>query len=342
MKHIIDLNSEIEKIVNPVVEYHNKYENISFFGNWVNDMPDNFFSSWEEKIKDKIDKVADIDNPIKIQVTKVIHQDVLEKYKEQLELNFNDLEFLKTLQHFYYRDKELDAPKYKPMEFRYYPNSTFGDSIQKLAQINGIDDFHYYDADNSPDGYRDELEDMILDKYGLIEANSKIQDEKINQLYAYLFLSDCLESTRQMLKRIAEYLDSFVGFIKKAENFELDKYSFEEISDKDPTNLKLEFKIQKLDVAFFYRALFEGGILDVDSQNQINKDTNLRKYIDNANIYFLNEKGDSVKIKDISKEFSRIKKKEDEVYKYSRQEIDLLDLIIKKFSNRREKILQEM
>jgi hypothetical protein len=340
MKHIIDLNSEIEKIVNPVVEYHHKYENISFFGHWVNDMPDTFFSSWEEKIKEKINEVADIDNPMKIQVTKVIHQDVLEKYKEQLELNFNDLEFLKSQQHLYYRNKELDAPKYKPMEFYYYPDSTFGDSLQKLAQIYCIEDFYYYDAEKSPEGYKDELEDLILDRYGLLDADSKTKNTKINQLYAYLFLSDCLESTRQMLKRIAEYLDSFVGFIKKAENFELDKYSFEEISDNDPTNLKLEFKVNKLDVVFLYRALFESGVLDVDSKNQKYSDTNLRKYLDNANIYFLNGKGESIKVKGISKEFSKVKNALPE--EYGHQEIALLDLIIKKFTDRREKILESM
>jgi hypothetical protein len=143
-----------------------------------------------------------------------------------------------------------------------------------------------------------------------------------------------------MLKRIAEYLNSFVGFIKKAENFEIDKYSFDEISDNDPTNLKLEYKTNKLDIVFLYRALFQEGIIDVDSKNQKYQDTNLRKYIDNANIYFLNAKGESVKVKGITKEFSKVANAMKG--EYERQEIELLDLIIKKFTDRREKILESM
>ncbi|MEW4925192.1 hypothetical protein [Algibacter sp. 2305UL17-15] len=340
MKNIIDLNSEIEKIINPVIEYHHEHENISFFDEWVNDMPRTFFTDWEIAIKEKINLVADLGNPMKIQIIKVIHQDVLEKYKEQLELNFNDLELLKSKQNLYWRNKELEAPKEKPMNIYYHPDSDFSDTIEKFAELNDIKNFSPYDGDNSPDGYKDELEDMILDKFGLIESTQEIQDEKINQLYANLFLSHCLESTRQMLKRIAEYLDSLVGFIKKAENFEIDKYSFDEISDNDPTNLKLEFKTNKLNVVFLYKALFEEGFIDVDRKNQKQKDTNLKKYLDNANIYFLNEKGESVKVKGINKEFSKVKN--GDKGEYERQEIELLDLIISKFSDRREKILESM
>lgn len=340
MKNIIDLNSEIEKIVSPVIEYHHEHKNISFFGHWVNDMPESFFLNWEKNIKDKINLVADLGNPMKIQIIKVIHQDILGKYKEQLELDFGDLDVLKSKQHLYYRSKKLEAPKNKPKDFSFSFDSDFKDILESFASLNRIDNFDPYGGNNSPEGYKDELEDMILNKYGLINSTTEIHNEKINQLYSFLFLSFCLESSRQMLKHIAEYLDSLVGLIKKAENFELDKYSFQEISDNDPTNLKLEYKINKLDVVFFYKTLFQAGILDVDSKNQNNSDTNLRKYIDNANIYFLNAKGESVKIKGITKEFSKITKALKGEYEH--QEIKLLDLVITKFSDRKEKILDSM
>ncbi len=208
--------------------------------------------------------------------------------------------------------------------------------LERFATLNGIEDFDFYDGRYSPETHKDHLEDEVLHKLGYNDNDTKAQDDEIDKLYSYVFLSFCLESSRQMLKRIAEYLDSLVGFIKKAENFEIDKYSFDEISDNDPTNLKLEYKINKLGVIMLYKALFEEGIIHVDSKNQNNKDTNLRLYIDSANIYYLSKTGEVMKVKNSTRQFADVTN--DFKGEYKSQEIQLLDLFISKFSKRKEKI----
>ncbi len=338
MKDIIELNTEIERIIKPIVEYDSSHNNISFFDKWVNEIDYTFFNKWENRIKDKISSIIDIDSPMRVKALKVFHQDILGKYKEQSKIDYNDLEVIKSTLSYYSRNYSLEPPKYDCNIFSYAPDTGFEDILHRMAEFANIDDFDYYDGNHSPDEHKDMLEDEILFKLGFNKNEPKIENREINKLYSYVFLSYSLESTREMLKNIAEFIDSYVNYIKKLENFEEDKFSFEEISDNDPTNLKLEFKINKFGVVFFYRALFESGIIDVDSKNQKFQDTNFIKYLDGANIYFLNAKGESIKVKGIGKEFSKVKKQLKG--EYSRQEIELLDLIISKFTDRREKILE--
>jgi len=199
-------------------------------------------------------------------------------------------------------------------------NSTLGEAIEYLKEH---PDYIEIPVDNEKRNFTRKSERAIL-----------------NNLYSLVCLSLVLQDTRKALLQIANHVDNIINFINKAENFEIDKYSLDEISDNNPNNLKLQYQTNKLDVVFLYRALFEEGIIDVDSKNQKYSDTNLRKYLDNANIYFLNSKGESIKIKGITKEFSKVSNAEPG--EYERQEIALLDLILKKFSDRREKIYNAM
>ncbi len=90
MKHIIDLNSEIEKIVNPHIQYHHKHDNVTYFRKWINEISETFFEEWEQEIKEKIDLFADLGNPIKLNIIKIVHQDVLEKYSELSKIDFKN------------------------------------------------------------------------------------------------------------------------------------------------------------------------------------------------------------------------------------------------------------
>lgn len=340
MKQIIDLNTEIEKLVNPDVEYYHQYQNIKFFDMWVNEVEvEKFFLAWRDNIIDKINSIADLESHMKVTLLKVLHQDVLKKYSECQKSDYNSFDALKTF-FGYHGHRSIEKPKTESKDFVYTPDSYFNVLLEKFAHINEITNYDFYDENYSPDAHKDKLEDEVLHKLGLLEKNTNEQNMALNELYSFVHLSLCLDWSCRVLKYVAKYLDSCINLINKAENFEADKYSFEEVSDNDPTNLKLEYKVNKLDVVFLYRALFESGVLDVDSKNQKYSDTNLRKYLDNANIYFLNGKGQSVKVKGISKEFSKVKNALPE--EYGHQEIALLDLIIKKFTDRREKILESL
>jgi hypothetical protein len=172
----------------------------------------------------------------------------------------------------------------------------------------------------------------------LIIGNQKDEDLKFEKHYSYALLGDQLIFYRELIRLIAEHTEKIYLFINKIENKEESVLGLEGIYDNDPNNIKLEFKVNKLSVVFFYRALLDADIIFVDNKNQNKKYpyTNLNKYIDQANTYFLGNEG-SEKVTGCGKEFSKIGKPGNPEYK--RQEIELLDLVISAFNSRKEKLL---
>ena len=376
MKNLIELNKEIEAIFNPEIYIFNEYRNITFSKHWVNDIyaNQNYFHEWEERIINKINNTVDLDSPSKIKFIKVFHQDVLNKYSELSKIDYENLDFLKSFKQFpILFSNNLNRSKVECSEFYFHPDDfRYGDFLDLMARIFKIENFYYYDGDYSPDSSKYILEDLIMNKLHNLDevdeigkAKSKLKEEdvtefnideidetvldkideilfddkvevevEINRYYSYGFLSYCLENTRTLLKNIVKHLDDTVNFIKKLENYKEDEFTLDEVYDNDPNNLKLEFKINKMEVALFYRALHDTGLIDVNNQGQKYPYTNLKKYINSSNMYYLdNMKVD--KVKNINKEFSKFLNDN----KYEKQEIEVLELIISKFKNRKEEIL---
>ncbi|QXP58434.1 hypothetical protein [Olleya sp. HaHaR_3_96] len=168
----------------------------------------------------------------------------------------------------------------------------------------------------------------------VFKLKNKEEELEIDRYYSYGFLSYCLDSTRTLLKNIAKHLDSFVSLIKKLENYKEDEFTLDDILINDPTDLKLEYKLSKMEVALFYRALHDVGIIHVNNQGQKHPYTNLKSYIDNSNIYYL-DKAKVSKVNDITRQFARFLNDN----KYEQHELKLLELIISKLKNRKEQIL---
>jgi hypothetical protein len=331
MRNIVELNSEIEKLFNPLIEFHREYNNIIFNGLWASDIEDKYFLDWFELIKEKLNLIIDLDSPAKVKFIKVFHQDVLKKYNAFLKYNFDDLNTLKTLTKVIYMSpNSIKQPKLKSKAIYFNgPNDSyyFEYILNKMSNLFGIDEWEYYNSELDPESNKDELEDMILDKFG--EDN----ENKLEECYSYAHLAYCLETLGKTLKDITNYLDYLVSYINKIDSFEEDKLTLEEVYDNDPNNLKLEFKINKMDVALFYRVFHDVGIIEVDNKNQKNPYTNLKKYIDSSNMYYLeNKKVD--KVKNINKEFSKFLNDN----KYEKHEINLIELLMSKLNSRKEEI----
>ena len=344
MKNIFDLNKEIEAVVNPAIEFKHEHNNILFNCKWVNEIEQTFFPEWEDRIKEKIDLIINVESPFMIKTLKIFHQDILKKYKDLTEQNFNDLELLESKLSVYSYANQVEAPKEKSSCFYYIPEEShiYAERLEKFAQLNRIVDFDFYDDSHSANEHKDLLEDKVFFKLGYKETRQqqRLWKKKLNELYSFVHLSSCLDSLRTMFYNISEHISNYINFIEKVETYEANKYSMDEIIDNDPNNLKLEFKINKISIVFFYNILFESGIIDIYGINERNRNTNLRKYLDRANICYLKETGEVIPVKGITKEFAKIKNDKDG--EYTRQEIELLDLIIRKFDTRKEKLIKKL
>lgn len=334
MKDIVKLNSEIEKIYNPEIIFYENCNNILFNGYWVSEINYLDYSDWLKRIKKKILKIADLGNSNKIVYLKTFHQDILEKYNSLVQTNYEDLQDLlnRTKTEFLLPDS-IKKPKWTNRDgYRAKDdlNNKFEIIMDKMAAFFQIEDWDTFTASQDLEYGEWELEDLITDKLQIKNENSVNEFEKF---YAYAHLSHCLDIHKQTLKAIVDYTDKVVQFIKKIENFEEDKLSLDIINDLDPNNLKLEFKINKMDVALFYRILHDVGIIYVDNKNQKHPYTNLKKYIDNSNMYYLeNKKVD--KVTKINKEFAKFLNDN----RYEKHEKALIDLLISKLKSRKEEI----
>lgn len=347
MKNLIELNKEIEAIFKPEIYVFNEYRNIMFGKHWVNEIYDNenYFYDWEERIVNKINETVDLDNPLKIKFIKIFHQDVLQKYNELGTIDYEKLEYLKT-----FKQSFLNIKKPESLCSEFYSSSDdymYGGFLDMMSRIFEIQDYSFYDGEYDPETAKDVLEDKIMHKLHDGKKSVVIIDEieetvysykekdlaEIDRYYSYGFLSYCLERTRTILKNIIKHLDNLVNLIRKLENFEDDKLTLDDILVNDPTDIKLEYKLSKMQVALFYRALHDAEIIYVNNQGQKHPYTNLKKYIDNSNMYYLDKTKTSI-VKDIPKEFAKFLNDN----KYEKHELKLLKLIIEKFNSRVEYI----
>ncbi|TXD53655.1 hypothetical protein [Polaribacter sp. IC063] len=347
MKNIIELNAELEKISKPEIYFQQDHQTFANHDTWVIEADVKYFSNWYKRITDKIDDIADLDSPRKVKFIKLFHQDVLQKYEDATRFNHENLEELKSTFSGQYSTPDSMKKPIKPCsELLHYgiedwgnPNFLkFHNIIQLLGSIFYSEDYLVMeDPDFSLYEEKYQLEELLLEKIEMGElsiAEFESDAEKIEMLYSYVELSFYFENIKILLKNIAKYLDTYVNLIKKLENFQEDKLTLEEVFDNDPNNLKLEFSLNKMDVAFFYKTLFDAKIINLAKNGQKKKYTNLIKYIDSSNMYYIyNNKLD--KIKNINKEFTKCQK----VVQYKSQEMNLLELIISKFTKRKEELL---
>lgn len=339
----------------------------------------NYFHEWEERIINKINNIVDLDSPSKIKFIKVFHQDVLNKYSELSKIDYENLDFLKSFKQFpILFSTNLNRSKVECSEFYFHPDDfRYGDFLDLMARIFKIENFYYYDGDYSPDSSKYILEDLIMNKLHNLDevdeigkAKSKLKEEdvtefnideidetvldkideilfddkvevevEINRYYSYGFLSYCLENTRTLLKNIAKHLDDTVNFIKKLENYKEDEFILDEILTNDPTKVKFEFKISKKEIAILFKNLKDFGIFHINKKGHLSEQSQLIKYIDNANMYFPHN-GKLKPVKGITKEFSKVYAPEERIMHQDLEKKFLKDLI-KDLTKRIEEINSE-
>ncbi|MCR8667937.1 hypothetical protein NO995_09610 [Aestuariibaculum sp. M13] len=303
MKKINDLYSEIELIINPEIEYYHELKNIKIHDKWINEIDYLFFNEWEEKLKTKINEITDLESPIKIKLAKVFHQELLTKYDDLLKLDYTNISYLKALpRNIFMNNFFMKRPISKCKDFYFSPDNSdaYEEILTKMSEVYGFEDFfeNFPQDTYSPEELKDILQDEILFK-----LNEK--EENLDMLYSYAYLSLFLENQRKMFGRITKYLDNLINFIKKLETFKEDDITLDEVLVNNPNNLKLEFKISKKEIAILFKNLSDCEIFHVDNTGFKHEHTQLKKYIDNANMYF-SHNGELKPVKGINKEFAKI------------------------------------
>jgi hypothetical protein len=333
MKNIIAINTEIEKICNPNIIFYEEYQNILVNGCWVTEIDEIIYTDTLKKIKKKITNLADLSNPNKLLYFKIFRQEILEIYKNLTSLNYDKLDVitsnLEYSNSFFYSN---EVPKLTSREFiiNLIPikNYKFDDILDYTGILYNIDEWFTSEVRSGVDDDIDILEYLEEKLSPLIIGNQKDEDLKFEKHYSYALLGDQLMFYRELIRLIAEHTEKIYLFINKIENKEESVLGLEDIYDNDPNNVKLEFKISKKEIAILFKNLYDFEIFHVDNKGFRDDYTQLKKYINNANMYFPRN-GKLEPVKGITKEFSKVYGKEERIMHQGFEKKFLKSLVVK-------------
>lgn len=352
MKDIVKLNEAIKKLFTPDIVVYNDVNNITINGFWASEIDYDFHTKLVREIEKRIIKIADLGNNKKLLYFKTFHQDLLEKYNNFLQNDYENLEVLKqSVTKTTFSSISIKQPKWTSRDGYLIEENTTDklefimDKMATMFHIEGWDSLDILqdldcDIHATLEEHIIEKEEELDDKTGnYIPVFGKEKEINFEKHYAFAHLSYCFDIHKKTLKHIVEYIDNTYQFIKKIENFEEDKFNLDDINELDPNNLKLEFKISKKEIAILFKNLNDSGIFHIDNKGFRDDYTQLKKYIDNANMYFLHN-GKIKPVKGITKEFAKIYGKEERIM-HQDFEKKFLKGLIKGLTERIEKIDSE-
>ncbi|SNR58697.1 hypothetical protein [Lutibacter flavus] len=325
MKDIVKLNEAINKLFTPHIVLYNDIHNITINGFWASEIDYDFHTKLVREIEKRIIRIADLGNNKKLLYFKTFHQDLLEKYNDFLQNDYEDIEVLKqSITRTVFSSESLKQPKWTSRD-GYLVDENTTDKLEfimdKLATMFHIEGWDSLDVLQDLDcDIHATLEEHIIEKIeesgdkkdDYIQTYGKEKEINFEKHYAFAHLSYCFDIHKKTLKHVVEYIDNTYQFIKKIENFEEDKLTLEEVFEGDPNNIKFEFKISKKEIAILFKNLNDFGIFHIDNKGFKHKHTQLKKYIDNANMYFPHN-GEIKPVKGITKEFAKVYGEEERV-----------------------------
>ncbi len=157
------------------------------------------------------------------------------------------------------------------------------------------------------------------------EANKSEKDIKFYYCYGHI---SYVFSIR------VDIIDNLLIDVEKLN--ETDNLSYMEETSINPYSI--EFNLKKMDIAFFFKILYEEGIIKTEGKNRRTQETHLKNYIDNANIFYLDDKK-RVQVKKINKQFAEISP--GGLDAKTKDEIIFLEDFIAKLQNRLNKLEEE-
>jgi hypothetical protein len=337
MKNIIAINSEIEKLFNPKVVFYEEYQNILINERWLTEFDENIYVEKIKKIKNKITNTADLNNPKKLVYFKTFRKEILKKYKILSEFNYSDLNVvannLEYSNSFFYSN---EVPQFTSKEFILNTESKlnykFDDILDYTGILYNVGEWYTGEIRTGIENDIDILEYMEERLSPLIFGNKNDEDLKFEKYFSNALLGDQLKFYRELIGQIAEHTEKIYQFIEKIKNQEELDFGLQDIYDNDKNRIKFKFKINKKEIVMLFKNLNDFGIFHIDKKGTNSEQTQLTKYIDNANMYFYHYKN-LKPVKGINKEFAKVYGKEERIMHQDIEKKFLNDLI-KKLENR--------
>ncbi len=159
-----------------------------------------------------------------------------------------------------------------------------------------------------------------LHSYLITRAEVQVNETRLGSIYAIGQLYYVYELKLAVINDLINYLE--------------DKYNPTQEDSND--NPSIKFKLKKQEIALLFRILYKEGIIELDGNRERDKLTKLKKYIDNANIYYYYEQfSEYKKVDNIKNEFSD--NRTDNNDNGAQLEIEFIEMLIRKLEDRLER-----
>lgn len=274
MLKLVKLNKEISKLLNFDIEFNDSINNFSYNNMWVHEIPSNYYKPTISKIEKLIDKNIDYNDEQNIFFIESVLEDIQElcislhqRLSNYSAYDFTNIEWSLSCEFPDYPPENSTTDLPTPSPSNYSESKT-----EVILQI--VQNFFKIDTEESDDSLID-----ILIKRNIVKGYG---DDELELIFAKAHLIYVLILHLEMIDEVAEFLRSII------ETYNRRKAKIEERSISImPDEVKLEFNLSKTNLGHLFYNLYEIGIIAKDKTDVKNERTNLKNYINNANIFYL-------------------------------------------------------
>lgn len=275
MLKLVKLNLEMEKLLNFDIEYNDVIQNFLYNKNWVTEIPSIYFKETKEKIENLIDENIDYADEKNILFIESILEDI-QKFSVSLTQllksystnNFSSDDWSMSL---VFPDtppqiSSKDLPEPKPSNFFDAKNEIIIEIIKNFFNIETT----LFDENET-------VENILIKEFN-------IEENEVEFVFAKAHLTYILTLHLEMIHDIGNFLKSIINvYNRRKSNIEENLNSF------IPEDLKLEFNLSKTNLGHLFYNLYEIGIIAKDKTDVKDERTNLKNYINHANIFYLDK-----------------------------------------------------
>ena len=275
MLKLVKLNLEIEKLLNFDIEYNDVIQNFLYNKNWVTEIPSIYFKETKEKIENLIDENIDYADEKNILFIESILEDI-----QKFSVSLTQLLKSYSTNNFSSDDWSMslvfpdNPPQISPMDLTEPKPSNFFDAKNEII-IEVIKNF--FNIGSSLDDESETLENILIKEFN-------IDENEVEFVFAKAHLTYILTLHLEMIHDIGNFLKSIINvYNRRKSNIEENLNSF------IPEDLKLEFDLSKTNLGHLFYNLYEIGIIAKDKTDVKDERTNLKNYINHANIFYLDK-----------------------------------------------------
>jgi len=273
MLKLLKLNSEIEKVLEFKIEINHSINNCLYNDLWVTQIPDKYFDNQVENIIKLIDENIDYNDDKNIFFIMSLLEDI-----EESVINLNDIldNYLKNkfdrelVSHSLVYPSNLPTISPKDLEFPSPSNNNDDKALYIIDIISG-----FYGKESG--GNYGNIESVLEEEFNLNENEIEITYMRAHITYTLMLHEKMVISVGKFLQDIVKVYN------RRKSNIE---ENFQSIT---PENLKLEFNLSKTNLGHLFYNLYEIGIIAKDKADTKDERTNLKNYINHANIFYLDK-----------------------------------------------------